>query len=56
VAGFCLLASILILLDELWKEAYVFDPADLFNPMITHEKLFIAFLIAGLIVGLRRKS
>ena len=41
------------LIDEAVKEGYVFDPLDVLNPAITHEKLFIIFLIIGLILGLR---
>ena len=43
------------LVDEAVKEGYVFDPLDLINPVITHEKLFILFLILGLVLGLRKK-
>ena len=32
-------------LDELLKENYVFSLTDLVNPAITHEKLFIIFLL-----------
>ena len=42
------------LIDEAVKEGYVFDPVDLVNPSVTHEKLFILFLILGLVLGLRR--
>ena len=42
------------LVDEAVKEGYVFDPLDLVNFSITHEKLFILFLILGLVLGLRK--
>ena len=42
------------LIDEAIKEGYVFDPVDLVNLSITHEKLFILFLILALILGLRK--
>ena len=41
------------LIDEAVKEGYVFDPLDVLNPAITHEKLFLIFLVIGLILGLR---
>ena len=43
-----------ITVDEAIKEGYVFYVNDLFNPIITHEKLFLIFLFAGLFLGLRR--
>ncbi len=49
-----LFAAFYILVDELVKEGYVFDPLDLLNPAITHEKLFILFLILGLVFGLKK--
>jgi len=51
---FAILASLTIV-DEIIKEGYAFDPTDLFNPVITHEKLFVAFLLASLLLGLRVK-
>ena len=56
------LSVILILLaglvfsDEAIKEGYGFDPSDLFNPAITHEKIFIILLILGIILGLRVRN
>ena len=47
--------SLITLLDEVAKEGYIFDPLDLINTSVTHEKLFIIFLIAGILLGLRRK-
>ena len=49
-----LFAAFYILVDEVVKEGYVFDPADLFTPTITHEKLFLLFLVLGLFLGLRK--
>lgn len=43
--------SFYTLVDELLKEGYVFKPSDLFTPEITHEKLFLVFLLLGLIIG-----
>ena len=42
------------LVDEAVKEGYVFDPMDLVNLSITHEKLFLIFLILSLVLGLRK--
>ena len=49
-----LFLAFLTLVDEAIKEGYVFDPMDLVNPSITHEKLFILFLILALVLGLRK--
>jgi len=42
------------LIDEIIKEGYAFDPNDIVNPQITHEKVFIALLISAILLGLRR--
>jgi len=52
-AVFIMLAAI-TLIDEVIKEGYAFDLGDLLNPALTHEKLFIVFLLLSLILGLRR--
>ena len=44
-----------MLMDEVAKEGYTFDPYDIINGSVTHEKIFIIFLIAGILLGLRRK-
>ena len=44
------------LIDEAVKEGYVFDPLDLLNPVITHEKLFLFFLIMGIALGIRKRN
>ena len=49
-----LFLAFLTLIDETVKEGYVFDPLDLVNLSITHEKLFILFLILALVLGLRK--
>ncbi|MCX8192032.1 MAG: hypothetical protein N3F06_04410 [Nitrososphaerales archaeon] len=54
-ASFIIL-SLIVLIDEVVKEGYVFDFFDLFNLAITHEKIFFILLISGLILGLRFKS
>jgi MYXO-CTERM domain-containing protein len=46
----------LVLVDEAIKEGYVFDPADLVNPALTHEKLFVALLLLALALGVRRRG
>lgn len=43
-----------VLVDEYIKESYIFDFHDFYASFPTHEQLFIAFLIVGLILGLRR--
>jgi len=43
------------LVDEYVKEGYIFDVRDLSTPEITHEKIFLVTLLAGLILGLRKK-
>jgi len=47
--------SIFVLIDEFVKEGYIFDIYDLINFNITHEKLFLIFLVTGLVLGLRRR-
>jgi len=44
------------LIDETMKEGYIFDPLDLINPAITHEKPFLIFLSMDKIVGLKNWS
>jgi len=48
--------SLFTLIDEFVKEGYVFDPNDLINLSLTHEKIFLCFLVIGLFLGLRRKG
>jgi len=47
--------SALVLVDEVIKEGYTFDLADLVGPGVTHEKLFVALLLLGILLGLRRR-
>lgn len=44
-----------VLVDEIIKEGYAFDPVDLVNPAVTHEKLFVLFLTLSILLGLRRR-
>ena len=53
IASAALLCAVAVLVDEAVKEHYVFDPTDLFNPTITHEKLFLVLLLVGLLMGWR---
>jgi hypothetical protein len=53
-AALALLAA-LVLVDEVIKEGYTFDPADLINPQLTHEKLFVILLALALALGWRRR-
>lgn len=52
-AGLAFLA-LFVLVDEIIKEGYTFDPADLINPAVTHEKLFLILLALALVLGWRR--
>ena len=52
-AGLALLA-LFVLVDEIIKEGYAFDPADLINPQLTHEKLFAILLALAVALGWRR--
>jgi hypothetical protein len=55
LSGMFAILAFLTIVDEIIKEGYAFDPADLFSPALTHEKLFVAFLLTSLLLGLRRK-
>jgi len=48
--------SFFTLVDEFVKEGYIFDLNDLINLSLTHEKIFLCFLVIGLLLGLRRKA
>jgi len=54
-AGLIFLA-LFVLIDEIIKEGYTFDPVDLINPQITHEKLFVILIALALALGWRRKK
>lgn len=54
-AALALLAA-LVLVDEVIKEGYAFDPVDLVNPQVTHEKLFVVLLLASILLGLRKRK
>ncbi len=47
-------AAYFVLIDEVIKEGYVFDPTDLLNARITHEKIFVVLMIIGLLLGLKK--
>ena len=51
--GFIFLAFF-TLIDEYVKEGYVFKISDLFASSPTHEQLFLAFLLSGLLLGLKK--
>jgi hypothetical protein len=53
-AGLAFLA-LFVLIDEIIKEGYAFDPVDLVNPQLTHEKLFVVLLALALALGWRRR-
>jgi len=46
--------SLFTLVDEFVKEGYIFDLNDLINLSLTHEKIFLCFLVIGLLLGLRK--
>jgi len=50
-----LFLAFLTLVDEVVKAGSVFDPLALMNSSTTHDKLFILFLILGLVFGLRNR-
>ena len=54
-AGLALLAF-LVIVDEIIKEGYTFDPHDIVNPQLTHEKLFLILLALSLYFGWRRRG
>ncbi len=54
IASVALIGAVAVLVDEAVKEGYILDPTDLFNPAITHEKIFLSLLIVGLVAGWRR--
>ena len=45
--------AFLVLVDEAVKEGYVVKLSDLWAAPLTHEQLFLIFLIAGLMLGAR---
>jgi len=48
--------ALLVLIDEIIKEGYLFDPHDLINTQITHEKIFIILFVISMLLGLRSKK
>jgi len=50
---FLILSSTMVLVDEVIKEGYVFNPSDLINPCITHEKIFVILFALGLYLGIK---
>jgi hypothetical protein len=53
-SAFFIILALIVLIDEVVKEGYTFDPSDLFVwPPFTHEQLFLLFLFLGLVLGLR---
>ena len=56
---FSLWIALGILIDEYIKEGYILNPSDFFTPYLTHEKLFLLFLLLSIILGVqggRRKN
>jgi len=49
-----LILALIVLVDEVVKEGYSFDPTDLLAwPPLSHEQLFLLFLLVGLLLGVR---
>jgi succinate dehydrogenase hydrophobic anchor subunit len=54
LSAICLVLALIVLVDELIKENYSFDPSDLLAwPPPSHEQLFLLLLLIGLLLGLR---
>ncbi|MDP2636992.1 MAG: hypothetical protein Q8P03_00025 [bacterium] len=51
-----LFASALVLLDELYREGYLFDFADLFVFRFTHEKIFTLLFLGGLYTQFKNRN
>jgi len=51
LSAFLLVSALIVLIDEVVKEGYVFNPADLLTPAITHEKIFLALIVIAMIIG-----
>ena len=50
-----LILALIVLIDEIVKEGYSFDPTDLLAwPPLSHEQLFLLLLFLGLLLGWRR--
>lgn len=50
------IAALIVLADEIAKEGYTFSINDIINTNITHEKLFIIFVVLAILLGLRDKT
>ena len=49
-----IILALLVLVDEVVKEGYSFDPRDLIAwPPPSHEQLFLLLLLLGLLLGVR---
>jgi hypothetical protein len=54
LSALSLILALIVLVDEIVKEGYSFDLGDLLAwPPPSHEQLFIALLLIGLLLGLR---
>jgi len=50
-----LILALIVLVDEVVKEGYSFDPTNLLaRPPLSHEQLFLLLLFLGLLLGWRR--
>jgi hypothetical protein len=54
LSAFFIISALIVLIDEVVKEGYSFDPSDLIAwPPFSHEQLFLLFLALGILLGLR---
>jgi hypothetical protein len=54
LSAFFIISALIVLIDEIVKEGYTLDPGDLLAwPPPSHEQLFVALLLIGLLLGLR---
>ena len=55
LSALSLIIALIVLVDEIVKEGYSFDPWDLIAwPPPSHEQLFLLLLFLGLLLGWRR--
>lgn len=54
LSALSLIIALIVLVDEVVKEGYSFDPSDLLAwPPPSHEQLFLLLLFVGLLLGVR---
>jgi hypothetical protein len=53
LSAFFLVAALIVLVDEIVKEGYSVDLSDLLAWPPSHEQVFLALLVIGILLGLR---